>query len=89
MVRRRGTYKIKIRNKQLICPACQNDKFKHREVYMEIEELSFNEKKEKLTLQSFNCTVCGETRMFQEKNRYDHANGVHISIIEYTEVREA
>ncbi|WP_409369364.1 hypothetical protein [Lysinibacillus sp. 38-6] len=88
MVRRRGIYKIKILNKQLVCSACQNDKFTHREVYMEIDDFSFNQKKEQLTLQSFNCTVCGETRMFQEKKRYDHASGIHVSIIEYTEVRE-
>ncbi|WP_431029844.1 hypothetical protein [Lysinibacillus sp. LZ02] len=85
MVRRRGIYEIKIRDKQLICPFCQNKQFKHREVYMDLAPFD-KEVKEQLTLQSFSCTSCGDIRMFQEKNRFDHTLEKHVSIIEYTEV---
>ena len=85
MVRRRGIYEIKIRDKQLICPFCQNNRFWHREVYMDLAKRD-EKAKEQLTLQSFTCTSCGDIRMFQEKNRFDHALGKHVCTIEYTEV---
>ncbi len=85
LVRRKGIYQIKIRNQQLICSFCQNNEFTHREVYL--DRVTFNkDEKEKLTLQSFTCTSCGDIRLFQEKFRYDHSLQKHISIIEYTEV---
>lgn len=85
MVRRRGIYEIKILDKQLICPFCQNNRFTHREVYMDLAKFKQGAK-EQLTLQSFTCTICGDIRMFQEKNRFDHTMEKHVSIIEYTEV---
>ena len=85
MVIRSGTYQITIRDKQLICLFCQNNEFHHREVYMERVTLDDGEKN-KLTLQLFTCTSCGDIRMFQEKNRYDHTLQKHVSIIEYVEV---
>ena len=85
MVRRRGTYQITIRDKQLNCLFCQQNEFLHREVYMERKTLGEDDK-EQLTLQSFTCTSCGDIRMFQEKNRYDHTLQKHVSIIEYMEV---
>lgn len=85
MVRRRGTYQITIRDKQLICSFCQHNEFQHREIYMERMSLNENEK-EQLTLQSFICTSCGDIRMFQEKKRFDHELQKHVSIIEYMEV---
>ncbi|MER2107362.1 MAG: hypothetical protein ABS949_10530 [Solibacillus sp.] len=85
MVRRRGTYHIKIRDKQLVCSFCQHDEFLHREVYMDLNGLG-EPVTEQLTLQSFCCTLCGDVRMFQEKNRFDHASQKHVSIIEYVEV---
>lgn len=85
MVRRRGVYEIQIRDKQLICPFCQNKQFTHREVYMDLA--TFNQEvKEQLALQSFTCTSCGDIRMFQEKNRFDHTLEKHVCIIEYMEV---
>lgn len=42
--------------------------------------------KKQLTLQAFTCTSCGDIRMFQEKNRFDHTLQKHVSIIEYMEV---
>lgn len=85
MVRRRGTYQIKVRDKQLICLFCQHNEFLHREVYMERVILKGDDKKQ-LTLQAFTCTSCGDIRMFQEKNRFDHTLQKHVSIIEYMEV---
>ncbi|MFJ7952690.1 hypothetical protein ACIQZG_14290 [Lysinibacillus sp. NPDC096418] len=85
MVRRRGIYEIKVRDKQLICPFCQNNLFGHREVYMDLSPLG-EEVTEQLTLQSFSCTSCGDNQLFQEKNRFDHTLQKHVSIIEYTEV---
>lgn len=85
MVRRRGTYQITIRDKQLICLFCQHNEFQHREVYMERVILDEDEK-EQMTLQSFTCTSCGDIRMFQEKNRFDQTLQKHVSIIEYIEV---
>lgn len=85
MVRRKGIYEIKIRDKQLICPFCQNNRFLHREIYMDLMPLG-EEVKHQLTLQSFSCTSCGDIQMFQEKNRYDHMLEKHISIIECSEV---
>ncbi|WP_313891830.1 hypothetical protein [Psychrobacillus sp.] len=90
MVRRRGTYQIKIRDKQLICLFCQHDEFEHREVYMDLKPLeeprTEQNRTEQLTLQSFSCKSCGDFRMFQEKNRFDHTLQKHVSIVEYTEV---
>jgi len=83
MVRRRGTYQIKVRDKQLVCLFCQHDEFLHREVYMDLNRETVTDQ---LTLQSFYCTSCGDIRMFQEKNRFDHTLQKHVSIIEYTEV---
>ncbi|MFF5994641.1 hypothetical protein AAGS61_07755 [Lysinibacillus sp. KU-BSD001] len=85
MVRKRGTYQIKILDKQLICVFCQNDEFQHREVYMDLSPLG-ETVTEQLTLQSFSCTSCGDIRMFEEKNRFDHTLQKHVSIIEYMEV---
>ena len=85
MDRRRGTYQITIRDKQLICLFCQHNQFQHREIYMDLMSLDETEK-EQLTLQSFLCTSCGDVRMFQEKNRFDHTLQKHVSIIEYMEV---
>lgn len=85
MVRRRGTYQITIRDKQLICLFCQHNEFLHREVYMERLTLDKDEK-EQLTLQSFTCTSCGDIRMFQDKNQLDHTLQKHVSIIKYMEV---
>ena len=85
MVRRRGTYQIKIRDKQLICLFCQHDEFRHREVYMDLSPLG-ETVTEQLTLQSFSCASCGDIRMFQDKNRFDHTLQKHVSIIEYMEV---
>lgn len=85
MVRRRGTYQIKIRDKQLVCLFCQNDQFSHREVYMDLSPLG-STVTDQLTLQSFYCTSCGDIRMFQEKNRFDDTLQKQVSIIEYTEV---
>jgi uncharacterized Zn-finger protein len=85
MVRRRGTYQIKIRDKQLICLFCQHDQFQHREVYMDLSPLG-ETVTDQLTLQSFYCTSCSDIRMFEEKNRFDHTLQKHVSIIEYTEV---
>lgn len=85
MVRRRGVYQVTIRDKQLICLFCQHNEFRHLEVYMEKVTLDENDK-EHLTLQSFTCTSCGDHRMFQEKNRFDHTLQKHVSIIEYVEV---
>ena len=85
MVRRRGTYQIKIRDKQLICLFCQHDEFQHREVYMDLSPLG-ETVTEQLTLQSFSCKSCGDIRMFQEKYRFDHTLQKHVSIIEYREV---
>ena len=85
MVRRRGTYQIKVRDKQLICLFCQHNEFLHREVYMERVILEEDDKNQ-LTLQAFTCTSCGDIRMFQEKNRFDHTLQKHVSIIEYMEV---
>lgn len=85
MVRRRGTYQIKIRDKQLICIFCENDEFQHREVYMDLCPLD-EVVTEQLTLQSFSCISCGDIRLFQEKNRFDHTLQKHVSIIEYMEV---
>lgn len=85
MVRRRGTYQIKIRDKQLICIFCKNDEFQHREVYMDLSPLG-ETVAEQLTLQSFSCMLCGDIRMFQEKNQFDHTLQKHVSIIEYMEV---
>lgn len=87
MVRRRGKYKVSIRKKLLVCPNCQNDVFEHREVYIDLSKYS-KEMKEQLTLQSFNCTLCGEMRLFEEKKQYDHAKQEHVSTIEYVEVKE-
>ena len=87
MVRRRGIYEMKIRDKELICPFCQNNRFQHREIYMNLVPLG-EEVKEQLTLQSFSCTSCGDIRMFQEKNRFDHKLEKYVSIIEYTEVKK-
>lgn len=56
-----------------------------REVYMDLAKFK-QEAKEQLTLQSFTCTTCGDIRMFQEKNCFDHTMEKHLSIIEYTEV---
>jgi len=83
MVRRRGTYQIKVRDKQLVCLFCQHDEFLHREVYMDLNRETVTDQ---LTLQSFYCTSCGDIRMFQEKNRFDHTLQKHVSIIEFTEV---
>ena len=85
MVRRRGTYQIKIRDEQLICLFCHHDEFYHREVYMDLRTLG-ETITEQLTLQSFSCTSCGDIRMFQEKNRFDHTLQKHVPIIEYVEV---
>lgn len=85
MVRRRGKYQINIREKKLICIFCQHDEFQHREVYMDLSPLG-ETVTEQLTLQSFSCTSCGDVRMFQEKNRFDHTLQKHVSIIEYMEV---
>ncbi|WP_374966669.1 hypothetical protein [Lysinibacillus sp. RS5] len=85
MVRRRGTYQIKIRDKQLICLFCQSDQFQHREVYLDLSPLG-ESVKDQLTMQSFYCTSCGNIRMFQEKNRFDHTLQKQVSIIEYSEV---
>lgn len=85
MVRRRGIYEINIRDKELICPFCQNSRFTHREVYM---DLLSKEVKEQLAMQSFTCTSCGNIRMFQEKNQFDHTLEKHVCIIGYTEVIE-
>lgn len=85
MVRRRGTYQITIRDKQLICLFCQHDEFQHREIYMDLS-LTDETVTEQLTLQSFFCTSCGDVRLFQEKNRFDHTLQKHVSIIEYMEV---
>ncbi len=85
MVRRRGTYQIKVRDKQLVCFFCQHDEFLHREVYTDLNPLG-EKVTDQLTLQSFYCTSCGEIRMFQEKKRFDHNLQKHVSIIEYTEV---
>ena len=85
MVRRRGTYQIKIRDKQLICLFCQHNQFRHREVYMDLSPLGTTVT-DQLTLQAFHCTSCSDIRMFQEKNRFDHTLQKHVSIIEYTEV---
>ena len=85
MVRRRGKYQINIRDKKLICIFCQHDEFQHREVYMDLCPLG-ETVTEQLTLQSFSCTSCGDIRMFQEKNRFDHTLQKHVSIIEYMEV---
>ena len=76
MVRRRGTYQIKIHDKQLICLFCNHDQFQHREVYMDLNPLG-ETVTDQLTLQSFCCTLCGDIRMFEEKNRF-----------EYTEVKK-
>lgn len=84
MVIRRGTYQLKIRDKQLICLFCQHNEFHHREVY--IERRTSDDEKNQLTLQSFTCTSCGDIRMFQEKNRYDHTLQKHVPIIDYMEV---
>ena len=84
MVIRSGTYQITIRDKKLICLFCQHKEFRHREVY--IERSTSDDEKNQLTLQSFTCTSCGDIRMFQEKNRYDHTLQKHVSIIEYMEV---
>lgn len=84
MVRRRGIYEISIRDKQLICPCCHNNRFQHREVYMDLNSLG--EVTEELTLQSFSCTLCGDIQLFQEKNRFDHMLQKHVSIIDYMEV---
>ncbi|MEG0438010.1 MAG: hypothetical protein RR587_02125 [Solibacillus sp.] len=81
----RGTFQIKIRDKELICLFCQHDEFQHREVYMDLSPLD-EIVKEQLTLQSFYCTSCGDVRMFQEKNRFDHTLQKYVSIIEYMEV---
>ena len=83
MVRRRGTYQIKVRDKQLVCLFCRHDEFLHREVYMDLNRETVTDQ---LTLQSFYCTSCGDIRMFQEKNRFDHTLQKHVSIIEFTEV---
>ena len=85
MVRRRGTYQIKICDKQLICLFCQHDQFQHREVYMDLSPLGETVTNQ-LTLQSFYCTSCSDIRMFEEQNRFDHTLQKHVSIIEYTEV---
>lgn len=85
MVRRRGTYHITIRDKKLICLFCQHDEFYHGEVYMDLNPLG-ETVTEQLTLQSFICTSCGDIRMFQDKNRFDHSLQKHVSTIEYTEV---
>ena len=79
------TYQLKIRDKQLICLFCQHDEFLHREIYMDLNPLG-ETVTEQLTLQSFFCTSCGDIRMFQEKNRFDHKLQKHVSIIEYMEV---
>ncbi|MGE7024342.1 hypothetical protein [Solibacillus cecembensis] len=81
----RGTFQIKVRDKELICLFCQHDEFQHREVYMDLSPLD-EIVKEQLTLQSFYCTSCGDVRMFQEKNRFDHTLQKYVSIIEYMEV---
>ena len=85
MVRRRGTYQIKIRDKRLVCLFCQHDEFLHRKVYMDLSPLE-EPVTEQLTLQTFSCTSCGDIRMFHDKNRFDHSLQKHVSIIEYTEV---
>ncbi|KAA0944019.1 hypothetical protein FQ087_17995 [Sporosarcina sp. ANT_H38] len=85
MVRRRGTYQIKIRDKQLVCLFCQHEEFLHREVYIDLNPLD-ETVTDQLTLQSFSCPSCGDIQMFQEKNRFDHTLQKHVSIIEYTEV---
>ena len=51
MVRRRGKYKISIGKKSLVCPNCQNDMFTHREVYIDLNTVDKDMKKQ-LTLQS-------------------------------------
>lgn len=88
MVRRRGTYQIKVRDKQLICLFCQHDEFQHREVYMDLNILD-KTVIDQLALQSFYCTSCGDIRLFQEKNRFDQTLQKHVSLIEYTEVIKA
>lgn len=85
MVRRRGTYEVKILDRQLICLFCENKQFKHREIYMDLSPLG-ETVTDQLTMQSFFCTSCGDIRMFQEKNRFDPTLQKDVSIIEYTEV---
>lgn len=72
MVRKRGTYQIKIRDKQLICLFCKHDQFQHREVYMDLTPLG-ETVTDQLTLQSFCCTSCGDIRMFEEKNPFEYS----------------
>lgn len=87
MIRRRGTYEVKILDKQLICLFCENTHFKHREIYMDLSNFS-DEVKEQLAMQSFYCTSCGDIRMFQEKTRFDHTLQKLVSIIKFTEVTQ-
>ena len=88
MVKRRGTYEVKILDKQLICLFCENNHFKHREMYMDLIPLGGGPATDQLTMQSFFCTSCGDVRMFQEKNKFDHTEQKLVSIIEYMEVME-
>lgn len=82
----RGTYQIKIRDKELICLFCQHDEFQHSKVYMDLSPSDETGGTERLALQSFYCTSCGDVRMFQEKKRFDHTLQKHVSTIEYMEV---